>query len=158
MSNENTGLNLNALDLTGLKSIVDTFINSYKSTLENKGKRATGNLMNSIKGKVKISGKYIIVSLNLEDYWKYVEYGRKPGKFPPVNKIREWIRVKPILPQPSSGRLPTVNQLAFLIGRSIARNGIKPTNALKQTINDFDLVGKIYNFLEEEIQKQISEI
>lgn len=158
MSNNTSNISGVSFDLTGLKGIVDTFISTYKTTLESKGKRATGNLINNIKSKIKVNGKYVIISLNLEDYWKYVEYGRRPGKFPPVDKIREWIRVKPILPQPQNGKLPTANQLAFLIGRSIARNGIKPTNALKQSMNDFDLVGKIYKYFEDEFQKQISEI
>lgn len=149
---------LKTLDLSGLKAIADDFVTSYKQSLESKGKVASGNLVKSIKSKVKIDGKYILVILNLEEYYRWVELGRKPGKFPPVDKIREWIRVKPILPQPINGKLPTTNQLSFLIGRSIARNGIKPTNALKESINNFDLVGKIYQYFEDEFQKQISEI
>lgn len=73
------------------------------------------------------------VVLNLKEYWKYIEYGTKgwytgnPGrKFPPANKILEWIRVKPVIPRPDSrGRIPTPQQLAYLIGRKIQQFGTK---------------------------------
>ena len=44
------------------------------------------------------------ITLNLPDYWKYVEYGRGPGKFPPINKIGDWIVKKHILPRPQNGQ------------------------------------------------------
>lgn len=61
-------------------------------------------------------------------YWVYVQNGRGPGRFPPVSKIEEWIEVKKITPYPDAkGKLPTRKQLAFLIARSIARDGTKAT-------------------------------
>ena len=148
---------MNTLDLTSVKEIVDNFISSCKQTLESKGINSSGNLSKSIKGIVKMNDKYLTISISLEDYWKYIEYGTNPH-FPPVDKIREWIRVKPVLPRPlASGKLPTENQLAFLIGRKISKFGTKPKPFLNNTKEEFDLVGKVYNATLELITKQIEQ-
>ena len=129
--------------------------NLYQDKLIRGNKIATGDLLNSVEFEVKHEGTIYEVGLNLASYWKYVEYGRKPGgKFPPVNAIRDWIKVKPVLPKPmANGKLPTLNQLSFLIGRSIAENGIKPTNALekaKEETND-KYIEKIVEAFSEDI-------
>ena len=50
---------------------------------------ASGRLVNSL-GSFVVSGEGTYeLYLRLEDYWKYVEYGRGPGKFPPLEKIKE---------------------------------------------------------------------
>ena len=148
---------MNTLDLTSIKEIVDTFISSCKQTLESKGINSSGKLSKSIKCIVKMNDKYLTISISLEDYWKYIEYGTNPH-FPPVDKIREWIRVKPVLPRPlASGKLPTENQLAFLIGRKISKFGTKPKPFLNNTKEEFDLVGKVYNATLELITKQLEQ-
>lgn len=109
----------------------------YQARLISDGKKATGNLINNINVLIANTamGLEYEVFLQLEDYWKYVEKGRRAGKFPPVDKILEWIRVKPIVPRPmANGKLPTENQLAFLIGRKIARDGIPAGNQLMDTV------------------------
>lgn len=158
MTNNTSNINDVSFDLTSLNPIIDTFISTYKSTLENKGKRASGALIDTIKHKIKVRGKWIEIYLRMEDYWKWVELGRKPGKYPPPDAIKRWIQIKPILPRPNSnGKIPTENQLAFLIGRKIYREGIKPTHALKDTIREFDLYNKIYNTIVDSIQQKITE-
>lgn len=155
---KNSNINGVSFDLTSLNPIINDFISTYKSTLENKGKRASGALIDTIKHKIKIDGKYILVILNLEEYYRWVELGRNPGKFPPPDAIKRWIQIKPILPRPNSnGKIPTENQLAFLIGRKIYREGIKPTHALRDTIREFDLYNKIYNTIVDSIQQKITE-
>lgn len=116
--------------------------NTYQDKLIRDGKIATGDLLNKVDFKIKHDGAVYEVGLNLADYWKYVEYGRKPGgKFPPPDVIRQWIQVKPVLPRPmENGKLPTLNQLTFLISRSIAEKGIKPTNALGNTTKELNEV------------------
>ena len=106
----------------------------YKSNLKAEGKYASGTLINSVQGLYTRDGNTFTVSLRLEDYWKYVEYGRKPGKFPPPNAIRRWVEIKPVIPRPmANGKLPTINQLTYLISRKIAEEGITPTYALRNT-------------------------
>lgn len=80
------------------------------------------------------------------DYWYYVNYGRKPGqkitkvridrfgnqieyesytKFPPLDKIKEWAKQKPVLQyRDRLGRFISNDTRAYLMSRAIARDGI----------------------------------
>ena len=151
----------NSLDLNTIKDITNLFAAALKDRLADDNSIATGTLANSIKDIVKFDGKYLTVSIQLEDYWKWVENGRKAGKFPPIEKIKEWIKVKPVLPYTRGKRLPNENQLAYLIGRKIAREGTRANPFLEPTIRDFKLVDKIYaavnSMLTDEINKVVSE-
>lgn len=124
--------------------------NRYQDNLIRDGKIATGNLLNSMEYKVQYDDRAIWVELHLEEYYKWVENGRGPGKFPPPDKILEWIRIKPIIPDDRGGRLPTEQQLAFLVGRKIAEHGIEPGNQLHNAMDD------IYPQFEERIDEAIA--
>ena len=131
----------------------------YKQNLEHSGRRATGNLITSVNTKVDIDGNLYEIELQLEDYWKYVEEGRGAGKFPPVDKILEWIKVKPILPYPDrNGKLPTENQLAFLIGRKIANEGFEGTNDLEETMETVDYEAIIEEALDKDVLCELDEL
>ena len=83
------------------------------------------------------AGDVWLLTFNLPKEWAYVESGRKPGKFPPPDAIRKWITVKPLVPRAGkNGRVPTIRQMAFLIGRKIAEQGIKPRPILSTTLQD----------------------
>ena len=111
----------------------------YKRKLTDKGINASYKLLNSVETTVKRGDDTFTVSINLEDYWIYVENGRGPGKFPPIDKILEWIRVKPVIPYTDSrGRLPTEEQLAFLIARKIANDGTEGRNVLFETVDELN--------------------
>lgn len=101
-------------------------IAQYRDNLTADNSIARGALYNNITYKVNAGVQAFEVVITLEDYWKYVENGRRAGaKMPPINAIEEWITVKPIIPTiDSKGRLPTVRQLAYLIARSISIKGI----------------------------------
>ena len=75
--------------------------------------------------------------MELADYWKYVENGRKAGKWPPISAIAKWIEIKPVLPRPmDNGKLPTTQQLAFLISRKIGLEGIAPRPLLQKSVDN----------------------
>ena len=123
-----------------LNEFADTLINEYKDKLASEGWQS-GKLYNSIKKvSVKNSKGNFKLTLNLEEYWKYIEYGRKAGaKMPPIKEIRKWIEKKNIIPRPiklKSGKeySPTRNTLAFLISRSISKKGIKPKPFFKTSL------------------------
>lgn len=134
---EEISLNFNNLN-TLLNEFINDFINTYKSYLIRDKKNASGNLISSIQNlSIRFEGNQIVGEISLASYWKYIEYGRKPGKFPPPNAILSWVKTKPILPRPMNGlKAPSDKQLAFLIGRKIARDGIKPGNQFNQALND----------------------
>ena len=76
--------------------------------------------------------------LDLADYYYYIENGRSAGRFPPVDKILQWIHAKPILPREIDGKLPTEQQLAYLIGRKIANEGFEGSHDLENTKNSLE--------------------
>lgn len=121
---------------------------------------ASGKLVQSVKYELKYNETSYEVGLWLEDYWKYVEYGRKAGKFPPLSKIEEWIRVKPVIPRPYDGKLPTEKQLAYLIGRKIANEGIEGKNVLKRAEDEVkdEMLMSIKQAIMEDIQEDINSV
>lgn len=121
-----------------LREYASQAVTRYKDRLLNDDKKASGQLLNSITSEIKVGGEQFTVVLNLVDYWKYVEEGRKPGKFPPPKAILKWITVKPVIPRPIHGKLPTKQQLAFLIGRKIATEGIEAGHQLKETVDSLN--------------------
>lgn len=97
---------------------------------------ASRKLMDTARFEVRHNDTVYEVGLWLQDYWYYVENGRKAGKFPPLSKIEEWIRVKPVIPRPYNGKLPTEKQLAFLIGRKIAEKGTEGKHPLERSVEE----------------------
>lgn len=146
----------NTLRWTHTKEVLEKFgarlVEQYRAELKSRGKNATSKLSKTAKYVVKSGHTFIFVALNLEDYWKYVEYGRGKGKkFPPLDAIEKWIDAKPVVPRPDKeGRLPTTQQLAFLIGRKIARDGIPPTNVFA------DSVESVYEQMQYELEEAIT--
>lgn len=120
-----------------LDSFINDFIQTYKSLLIRDDKKASGNLISSLKPvTIQFKNNKYEADISIASYWKYVEYGRRPGKFPPINKILNWIKVKPVIPRPMNGlKPPTEPQLAFLIARKIARDGIKAGNQFKEALD-----------------------
>mgnify|MGYP003298718806 CR=1 FL=1 len=133
---ETKQLNFNNLE-NALSEFTKEFVSNYKSLLLRDGKKASGNLISSLNPvSIQFTNNKIEADISIASYWKYVEYGRRPGKFPPINKILNWIKVKPVIPRPMNGlKPPTEPQLAFLIARKIARDGIKAGNQFKEALD-----------------------
>lgn len=141
--------------IKALNDIGEMLVNKYREKLENEGINASGKLSNSAEYRVEINDTTYEVQLWLEDYWRWVENGRKAGKFPPINKVREWIKVKPVIPREINGKLPTENQLAYLISRKIALKGIEAKNVLSRSLEDIE--NNVYNLLLEALVKDLEE-
>lgn len=124
----------------------------YREELISKKKNASFTLLDSVRYQIDFNDQRYEVSLNLEDYWKWIESGRRPGKFPPLGQIETWIKLKPILPSPmKNGKLPTTKQLAYLIGRKIATKGIDPTPVMG------DALARLNSEMEEAINSAIEQ-
>lgn len=137
----------------------------YRNQLIDKNINASNTLSNTATTIVEVDGTTLSVSFNLEDYWKYVEYGRRPGKRPPMDAIRNWIKVKPIVPDPINGKIPTTNQLAFLISRKIGMEGTPAQRPLEKALYSdsmelliSQLKNEIVGQLNEQISNEISKI
>lgn len=127
----------------------------YKESLQKGDRIATGALINSVKYIYSNRDLMFEISLNLEDYWKYIEYGTRPH-FPPVSKILEWVKAKPVLPRPSNGKLPTEEQLAFLIARKISEVGTEGGHHLSETMDDLN--EEISRMVEDALEKDLDRI
>lgn len=133
----------------------------YKRKLTDKGINASYKLLNSVETVVRRNDDEFTVVINLEPYWIFVENGRGPGKFPPIDKILEWIRVKPVIPYSDNrGRLPTEEQLAFLISRKIAEQGTEGKHILAETITELNSIylPKLQRALDEDFNRFSYEI
>lgn len=121
-----------------LKDYGEQLASEYKDNLRGNDRQATGNLVSSVKYKLIRKDSSIEVDLSLADYWKWVENDTRPH-FPPVDKIAEWVKAKPILPTPDeNGKLPTEQQLAFLIARKISIEGTEGTHDLETAVDSIN--------------------
>jgi hypothetical protein len=139
-----------------ITNIVERMLELYRNQLIDKKINASNTLSNTATTIVEVDGTTLSVSFNLEDYWKYVEYGRRPGKRPPIDAIERWIKVKPIIPDPINGRVPTTKQLAFLISRKIGMEGTKAQRPLEKAVYS-DSMELLINQLKNEIVGQLNE-
>lgn len=59
------------------------------------------------------------------DYLQYLIYGRPPGKFPPPDKMLEFVQKHPYILASAKQQFKNITEqgLAFIIGRKIAREG-----------------------------------
>lgn len=106
----------------------------YKDNLLADGRVATGELIDSVRTEVSVGGRTVAVDMHLADYWKYVEFGTEPH-WPPPGALLKWIEAKPVIPRPDSrGRIPTPQQLDFLIRRKISRVGTEGKPTLSTTV------------------------
>ena len=153
-------------DLTQIKEIRDIctqICDVYRNKMDQAGYDKNGELYN-FKEIVEYQGNLFQLSVSVPDYFQYAEYGRRPGKFPPPDEILKWIQVKRIVPSSHSGKIPTTNQLVYLISRKIALKGTQGKHLLQQTIDaTYDtlvdrLVEVIADNIENELEKDIEEI
>lgn len=130
------------LKLDNLTAVLERFASElereYKQNLKNNNRIATGTLHDTAKCEV-IKGEYTVV-FHLQDYWRYVEGGRDKTKNNGDGSLRrnilKWIEVKKILPKPIDGKLPTPQQLAYMISKKIHEKGYKGTQDLSKATDD----------------------
>ena len=112
--------------------------NLYQDRLILHDRIASGKLLNDINAHVEYDGQTYEVQLDLWNYWRYIEMDTEPH-WPPPSAILKWIQIKPVLPRPmKNGKLPTPQQLAYLIGRKIAVFGTKGIPDLTDSVEDMN--------------------
>jgi hypothetical protein len=93
----------------------------------------------------------LVVSFDTEPDFlaQMIDQGRKPSlKYPPLDAIKKWIKIKPIYFRDEKGRFKkgTLNSRAFLIARSIKEKGFAGINFLtkaeQQVINELTELGE----------------
>lgn len=140
----------------------------YKYQIALGGHNASRQLVDSVTTQVNVDGTEWEVSISLLEYWKYLEGGSKgtesspagavyPPHMPPSWAILKWIQVKPVIPRPLMNltprsmsllaasrkpRIPTPEQLSYMIAKSIEKRGIEPYPALQTTIDELNAAYK----------------
>jgi hypothetical protein len=112
--------------------------------LRREGKDASGALLNSLAFEVKEEAQQIKFFILANDYLKYVDKGRKPGKYPPIKAIAQWAQLKGISPE-----------AVFPIARSIFKFGIKPTNVIQRVVKEFETSSTLQKKYEDEVVNQL---
>ena len=150
-------------ETTEIRNICEQIAQVYRDKMRNAGYDPNGELM-KFTWVTEYNGNLFQLYFNLPNYFPFSEYGRRPGKFPPPNEILKWIQFKRIVPSSHSGKIPTTNQLVYLISRKIALKGTQGKHLLQQTIDStYDtlvdrLVEAIADKIENELEKDIEEI
>lgn len=125
-----------------LSDFAELMLDGYKERLETDGINASGSLSNTLSVNVEQNGVLYEVSFNINKYWRWLEEGRAPTKNNGNGELRrnilQWIRQKPVLPTPFNGKLPTEEQLAYLISRKIHREGYEGKEPLKKTYEEVE--------------------
>lgn len=144
-------------DLSEIDLIAQEFANAYKKAIIDGGHNASGDLVNSVTYRTEYKDNWVYIHIDAKEYAKYLENGTKPH-FPPIEAIKKWIKVKPILPRPlKNGKLPTENQLAYLISRKISRVGTKATNLLTETSKVLNISDRLSKAIINELTKQFND-
>jgi hypothetical protein len=86
-------------------------------------KNASGELQKSLKYDIDQNGDVISLVIEGVDYAKYVDKGRRPGKYAPVSALKKWAKIKGI-----------PEKAVYAINRSIFKKGIAPTNFMTTTL------------------------
>lgn len=127
----------------GILRIVQNWGNELIAQMQNRLRinktNATSSLSQSIEPQIKGTQSGYRLTVLMQDYWQYVEEGRKPGKMPPIKNIYEWIRYKRPMQEKisqSPDRIAATKSLAYVIARKIGQKGTKAqpfvTPSLKQ--------------------------
>lgn len=140
-----------------LQQFAEEVVEAYKAGLTQYNAIATHDLINSVSvNTVTEDGGKFKVSINLMDYWKYIEQGRTAygenykGHIPPIDAIEKWIVAKPIIPSDTKKGVDTFSSvtpvlsdtsvntstrgLAWAIATNIAKKGIEPKPILQDSV------------------------
>ena len=93
-------------------------------------------LKDKIKFVMNVNGNFYEIIFNAPAYWEYANDGRRPGKIPPIKVIADWIRRRNITPELKNGKLPTPEQLPFMIANKIKKEGFYGIHFLEKSIDE----------------------
>jgi hypothetical protein len=122
-----------------LERFRDYVVSQSRRNLSRLKKNSSRKLYESIKGDVKAMPNSISIQFTMEEYGVFQDAGVSgtkkkyntpysyKSKMPPPKAFDKWLVRKGIAPRKSGGQFASRKSLAFLIARSVFRNGIKPS-------------------------------
>ena len=150
------------IKIIGISEICNQIADIYRKKMDAADYNKQGDLYN-FKWTTEWKDNLFEVYFDLPQYFHFAEYGRRPGKFPPPVAILKWIQFKRLVPRPGrDGKVPSTNQLVYLISRKIATKGTEGKHLFEKTLDDTNLdkladnlVELISAQFEKEIEKYI---
>lgn len=134
-------------NINELKSTIDkygkTTIEEITSLILSTNSKASGALMNSLSYDITSAVNQIILNIYGDDYFKYVDLGRKPNspKMPPISKIQKWCTYRNIS-----------ETAAYPIAKKIQKNGIAGKGLIAKLLQGSKIK------LEEKIEERYAEL
>ena len=137
-----------------LENYKQIIIDALADSLEKNERVAQAMLRQSISINIRSFATNMVMEISMLDYWKYVDGGRKKGaKMPPIKAMLKHIanrginykgiqnnyrNTKGILVKRKKplAKEKALRTLAYLIGRSISKKGIKPTNFVDEAFDN----------------------
>ena len=131
----------------GIIRIIQNWGNELIAQMQNRLRsnktNASSSLSQSVEPNIKSREGGYNLTILMNDYWLYVENGRKAGKMPPIKNIYEWIQNKAPLQAKiadSPNKIAATKSLAYVIARKISKKGTKAqpfvTPSLKQVTRE----------------------
>lgn len=113
---------------------------------------ATGNLKTGIHGRTLDPYKGIVrVEGPAERYAQFAELGRRAGRWPPVEPIRRWVRIKLRPPRKE------LNSVTFLVRRKIGQVGTRGARFFRSTAAQSEqAVQRIFERAVRRFEKKVS--
>lgn len=121
-----------------LERFRDYVVSQSRRNLSRLNKNSSKRLYDSIRGNVKAMPNSISIEFSMENYGVFQDAGVSgtkkkyntpysyKSKMPPAKVFDKWLVRKGIAPR-KNGKFASRKSLAFLIARSVFRNGIKPS-------------------------------
>lgn len=152
----------NTIKIIGVTEVCNQIADIYRKKMDGADYNKQGELYN-FKWTTEWKDNLFELYFDLPSYFPFSEYGRRPGKFPPPDVILKWIQFKRLIPRPGrDGKVPSTNQLVYLISRKIATKGTEGKHLFEKTLDDpnldklaDNLVELITAQFENEIEKYI---
>jgi len=126
----------------GIIRIIQNWGNELIAQMQNRLRsnktNASSSLSQSVEPNIKSREGGYNLTILMNDYWLYVENGRKAGKMPPIKNIYEWIQNKAPLQAKiadSPNKIAATKSLAYVIARKISKKGTKAQPFISPSLN-----------------------
>ena len=148
----------NPIKIIGVTEVCNQIADIYRKKMDAADYNKQGELYN-FKWTTEWKDNLFEVNFELPLYFPFAEYGRRPGKFPPPDAILKWVQFKRLVPRPGrDGKVPSTNQLVYLISRKIATKGTEGKHLFEKTLDDpslDNLANKLVELITAELEKEI---
>ncbi len=139
------------LDEKNIRTFGKSYVKLLAKLLQKAGKKSSGKLIQSLDYRLQETAEAINYQLEANDYFQYVDEGRKPGTYPNISELGKWVSINGIS-----------QNAIFPIARNIFKFGIEPTNihtkAEIELLNNNKYTNEIENAMSNNIEQIISEI